>query len=56
MWHRSSHCGATGACVEVAMLDDDTIAMRSSRHPEHPVLIFTPAEWATFLDNLRVDH
>ncbi|MEV0310170.1 DUF397 domain-containing protein [Nonomuraea fuscirosea] len=52
-WHRSSHCGANGACVEVAVLDDDTIAMRSSQHPESSVLIFTAAEWAAFLDGLR---
>jgi hypothetical protein len=55
-WRRSDRCGATGSCVEVAVLDDGTVAMRSSIHPEYPVLIFTPAEWNKFLRYLRADQ
>lgn len=56
VWRRSKHCGAAGACVEVALLEDNTVAMRSSRHPESPILIFTPSEWTSFLEGLREEH
>ncbi|MFI6498790.1 DUF397 domain-containing protein [Nonomuraea typhae] len=55
-WRKSTYCGGNGACVEVAMLDDETIAMRSSTQPEHPVLVFAPDAWISFLDGLRGGH
>jgi len=49
-WIRSRHSGPTGGnCVEVAFLADGQIAMRNSRHPEGPALIFTRSEWDAFL-------
>ncbi|WP_327048120.1 DUF397 domain-containing protein [Microbispora sp. NBC_01189] len=29
------------------------IAVRDSKDPEGPALLFTPAEWAAFLDGVR---
>ncbi|WP_157251211.1 DUF397 domain-containing protein [Nonomuraea typhae] len=55
-WRRSTYCGSSGACVEVAVLDDQTIAMRSSAQPERPVLIFAPEAWISFLGSLRAGH
>jgi hypothetical protein len=46
-WHKSSFSGANGNCVEVAMLPN-AVAVRHSKHPTGPVLIFTPQEWAAF--------
>ena len=44
-WLKSSRSGlACDNCVEVAFVDD-AIAVRDSKNPEGPALIFTPAEW-----------
>ena len=49
-WVRSRRSGPTGGnCVEVAFLADGQIAMRNSRHPRGPALIFTRSEWDAFL-------
>jgi hypothetical protein len=50
-WHKSSHSGANG-CVEVAH-GDDRVAVRDSKDPSGPVLLFTPHEWRAFLDGVR---
>ena len=54
-WRRaSSSDDADEASVEIAFVDgskegsDQVIAMRDSRHPDGPVLIFTPDEWTAF--------
>jgi hypothetical protein len=53
-WIKSSHSGPTGGnCVEVAFLSDGDVAMRNSRHPDGPALIFTRAEWNAFLGGAR---
>jgi hypothetical protein len=48
-WRKSSFSGNMGNCVEVAMLADGEVALRNSRHPAGPALVFTPAEWSAFL-------
>jgi hypothetical protein len=48
-WVRSSYSGPQGNCVEVARLPDGTVAVRNSRHPDGPALIFTSAEWEAFV-------
>ena len=53
-WIKSRRSGPTGGnCVEVAFLDGGEIAMRNSRHPNGPALIFTRAEWDAFLGGAR---
>jgi Domain of unknown function (DUF397) len=53
-WVKSSYSGPTGGnCVEVAFLAGGDVALRSSRHPDGPALIFTSAEWDAFLDGAR---
>jgi Domain of unknown function (DUF397) len=53
-WIRSRHSGPTGGnCVEVAFLAGGEIAMRNSRHPRGPALIFTRPEWDAFLGGAR---
>jgi hypothetical protein len=48
-WQKSRHSNATGACVELAAMPSGEIAMRNSRFPEGPALVYTPAEVAAFL-------
>ncbi len=52
-WRRSSLSGQLGNCVEVAMLADGEVAVRNSRHPVGPALVFTPAEWTAFLGGVQ---
>jgi hypothetical protein len=53
-WVKSSHSGPTGGnCVEVAFLADGEVAVRNSRDPDGPALIFTGAEWDAFLGGAR---
>nr|WP_116046369.1 DUF397 domain-containing protein [Amycolatopsis palatopharyngis] len=48
-WRKSRHSGAVGNCVEVAPLAGGEIAMRNSRFPGGPALIYTREEIAAFL-------
>jgi hypothetical protein len=48
-WIKSRHSNAEGNCVEVAPLVDGGIAMRNSRDPDGPALVYTSAEVAAFL-------
>jgi Domain of unknown function (DUF397) len=50
-WNKSSHSGNNG-CVEVAH-GEDQIAVRDSKDPSGPMLLFTPREWRAFLDGVR---
>ncbi|MEG3627743.1 DUF397 domain-containing protein [Streptomyces poriticola] len=51
-WTKSRHSNAEGNCVEVAPVDGG-IAMRNSRDPDGPALVYTPAEVAAFLAGAR---
>jgi hypothetical protein len=48
-WRKSRMSGAVGNCVEVATLESGEIAVRNSRFPDGPALIYTKAEMAAFL-------
>ncbi len=48
-WQKSRHSNPSGNCVEIAGLPDGSIAIRNSRHPSGPALVYTRAEIAAFL-------
>ncbi len=57
VWRKSSYSsGNGGACVEVARNLPDVVAVRDSKNPEGPALVFTPREWRAFLDGVRADE
>jgi Domain of unknown function (DUF397) len=53
-WVKSTHSGPTGGnCVEVAFLAGGRVAVRNSRRPAGPALVFPAAEWAAFVARAR---
>ncbi|MBO8195728.1 DUF397 domain-containing protein [Streptomyces oryzae] len=49
VWRKSRFSNSQGACVEFAKLPNGDIAMRNSRFPDGPALVYTPAEVAALL-------
>ncbi|MFG2714960.1 DUF397 domain-containing protein [Streptomyces goshikiensis] len=43
-WQKSRHSNSQGSCVEFAKLPGGAVAMRNSRFPDGPALVYTPAE------------
>jgi hypothetical protein len=52
-WRKSSASNPSGNCVELAALADGQVAVRNSRHPDGPVLVYTPSEMTAFLAGVR---
>jgi Domain of unknown function (DUF397) len=50
-WRKSSHSGSNG-CVEVAH-GDGQVAVRDSKDPSGPMLLFTRLEWQAFLAGVQ---
>jgi hypothetical protein len=48
-WQKSRYSNSQGTCVELAALPGGGIALRNSRHPHGPALIYTPAEIDAFI-------
>jgi hypothetical protein len=49
VWRKSRRSNSQGNCVELAGLPEGMIAVRNSRHPGGPVLIYTQAEIDAFI-------
>ena len=52
-WQKSRRSNPSGNCVELASLPDGGVAMRNSRHPDGPVLVYTRDEIAAFVGGAR---
>lgn len=48
-WQKSRFSNPSGNCVEIAKLPGGDFAVRNSRDPEGPALIYTAAEISAFL-------
>jgi Domain of unknown function (DUF397) len=53
-WRKASYSGDNGgACVEVARHLPGVVAVRDSKDPHGPTLVFTLADWAAFTTGLK---
>jgi hypothetical protein len=52
-WRKSSRSGGGDNCVEVACASDGTVGIRDSKNPTGAVLEFVPANWKTFINEVR---
>jgi Domain of unknown function (DUF397) len=58
-WRKSARSGKQGNCVELAPVRSRGVAVRNSRFPEGPALVFSVAEMTAFLADImcgEYDH
>ncbi|WP_316521216.1 DUF397 domain-containing protein [Kitasatospora brasiliensis] len=58
VWVKSSASSPNGQCVEIAPVQGE-VAVRNSRNPGGPALLFTKPEWAAHLAGVKAgeyDH
>jgi hypothetical protein len=53
VWQKSARSNPSGNCVEVATLPDGGYAVRNSRFPDGPALIYTRDEMAAFIGGTK---
>jgi hypothetical protein len=52
-WRKSARSGKQGNCVELAPVHARGVAVRNSRFPEGPALLFSVAEMTAFLADVK---
>jgi hypothetical protein len=52
-WQKSQRSNPQGNCVELAQLPTGETALRNSRHPGGPVLIFTRTEIDALIEEMK---
>lgn len=52
-WRKSRRSGAVGNCVELAPISGGGVAVRNSRDPHGPALIYTRDEMAAFFAGVK---
>lgn len=52
-WIRSGRSTGANNCVEATRLGGDMLAVRDSKDPGGPALLFSAAAWGSFLGALR---
>lgn len=49
VWRKSHRSNPSGNCVELAELSGGHVALRNSRHPSGPALVYTGSEMSAFI-------
>ncbi|MBV9448443.1 MAG: DUF397 domain-containing protein [Streptosporangiaceae bacterium] len=52
-WFKSSRSSANSQCAMCARLPGGGMAVRDSKHPDGPVLLFRTAEWRAFTEAVK---
>lgn len=52
-WRKARASGQQGNCLEVADLPKGSRALRDSKNPAGPALVFSASEWSCFLDGAK---
>jgi hypothetical protein len=52
-WRKSKASNPSGNCVEFAALPGGDVAVRNSRYPDGPALVYTRTEVAAFLVGVK---
>lgn len=53
-WRKSTRSGGNGGnCVQVATNLSDIVAVRDSKDPDGPALVFSRGSWAAFFSEIR---
>lgn len=52
-WQKSLHSNSQGSCVEFARLPGGDVAVRNSRFPDGPALVYTRAEIEAMLLGIK---
>ncbi|WP_419995226.1 DUF397 domain-containing protein [Streptomyces boninensis] len=52
-WRKARASNPSGDCVEVAGLPGGDVAVRNSRHPSGPALVYTQSELAAFIQGAK---
>lgn len=55
-WRKSTYSnGSGGNCVEAADLPNGR-AVRDSKHPQGPILVFAPDQWHAFVQGIKAGN
>jgi hypothetical protein len=54
-WTKSSYSGGGNDCVEVARNLPGVVAVRDSKNPGGPALVFPHSTWRVFVEQVRAD-
>jgi Domain of unknown function (DUF397) len=52
-WRKATMSTNNGACVEVASVAGEAVAVRDSKDPGGHVLVYTLSEWSAFINGAR---
>ena len=52
-WRKSRRSNSQGACVELGSLVDGRVAVRNSRHPDGPALLYTRADIQALIEGVK---
>jgi len=52
-WQKSHRSNSQGNCVEMAQLPGGDIAVRNSRYPDGPALVYTRAEIEALINGVK---